>query len=176
MTHAWVIVLAIGCGGDGPGDDCPGFSDVVGGTFAREPGKLVWTLEVASMPAELTMNREEVPDFVLEFGWGVDIDTNGDGERDWEVAAQHFKMPGLERITNDPLTVTQEGLWRVVGAGASLSGLVDARLDGTTFTFELDESEDPDLVNITSESQSTWTTFYLPGDSVLDQCKDTYRP
>jgi hypothetical protein len=175
MKHAWMLVTLLACSGDGPGAGCPGFTEIVDGTFSRMATQLTWTLEVASIPPEFTFDRTGIPSFVLEYGWGVDVDTNGDNQRDWEVAAKHFKLDGAERVTTDPLSITQENLWRVAGAGASLAGSVNASLAGSTFTFQLDMSEDPDLANITTASQSTWTTFHQRGMNLSDQCADQFE-
>jgi hypothetical protein len=170
--RAWFVLGAIGCGGGG-GDtgNCPGFATIRDGTFTREGTTLTWTLEVAELPAQLDFDREGIPNFVLEYGWMIELDSNNDGEPDWEVAAKHFKMDRAP-VTAAILDVAQVDLWLEFGAGGSIAGSADARISGNTFTFVVDEDEDPDLVNIVNPKQSSYTTFHQLGSSILDQCSD----
>src|SRR5690348_12636812 len=140
----WWLVLLAACGGGSSSDDCPAFVSIVDGSFTRTQTTLTWTLEVADLPPTLTFDRDGVPSFVEEYSWGIDIDSNRDGTRDWEVAAKHFKMDVAEHVAA-PLDVLQVDLWRVEGAAATISGDADASIAGTTFTFTVDANQDPDL-------------------------------
>ena len=174
--RAWWLLFSIGaCGGGGGGGDsgnCPGFATIVDGTFSRSSTTLTWTLEVEELPATLEFDREDTPSFVLEYGWGIDLDVDGDGERDLEVAAKHFKMDVAPHV-EPPLAVLQTDLWRIEGPAATLTGFADASIAGNTFTFTVEEDEDAGLALVTDPAQSTFTTFFLIGPSGLDQCTDS---
>jgi hypothetical protein len=179
MKPAWLLILgALGCGSsstgdDGPDGECPDFTRIAGGTFARTPATLTWTLEVEGLPTALTFDRTGLPSFALEYSWGIEIDSNVDGETDWEVSAKHFRTAGPERI-GDALSNTQQDLWRIDGPAGTIAGSVDASVSGATFTFTVEASEDPDLANVTDASQSAWTTFHQFGPALGDRCEDRF--
>lgn len=171
-----LLTLAlIGCGGDG--GSCPEYVQIVGGDFTRTGTTLTWTMEVAGIPETLTFDREGVPANIAEYDWEINVDADGDSATDLELSIVHYRRTDApETITGDILSVTQEGLWEVFGAGASLAGSIDASLAGTTFTFTVDESEHAALATVTDASQSTWTTFHRYGPSITDQCEDSFQP
>lgn len=168
--RAWWIVVVAACGG-GSSSDCPAFTSLVDGTFSRTPTTLTWTIEVEELPAELTFDREGVPDFVEEYAWAAEVDSDGDGTDDWEVSATHFKTADPEQVAA-PLSVLQVDLWQIQGAAASIAGSADATIAGNTFTFTVDAGEDPDLANITAPGQSSYRTFHQFGPALSDQCSD----
>jgi len=167
------VVCLVGCGSSGGGEtgNCPPFATIVSGSFVRLGPTLTWRLEVEEMPAELDFDREGIPNFFLEYGWAVELDTDNDGVKDWEVAAKHFKLDGPP-VTAPPLDVLQVDLWEEFGAGGSIAGSADAIVDGNAFVFTVEEDEEADLVNLVDDSQSSYTTFHQLGSSILDQCSD----
>jgi len=172
MRAVWCFVIALGCGG---GDsDCPDFAQIRGGTFSRTADTLTWTLEVAGIPAELTFDQSAVPSFVEEYSWGVDIDANGDGTHEWEVAAKHYKMDGPERMVTDVIGATQTDLWRIEGAAGTIAGSLDATLSGNTFTFTLDAGEDAGLDMVQASSKFVYRTAYQHG-GLTDRCEDSFE-
>ncbi|MCW5802237.1 MAG: hypothetical protein KIT31_07600 [Deltaproteobacteria bacterium] len=180
MRTAWIVLgtSLLGCGGGGGGGgggNCPAFATIVDGRFARTGTTLTWTLEVEELPPELPFDRDGIPSFVLEYGWTVEIDADGDGTEDLEVSAMHFKTDAPPR-TAPPLSVLQVNLWTVDGAVSSITGSADATIAGNTFTFTVEESEDPALAGVTAPSQSVYATFHQVGPSITDQCRDRYSP
>jgi hypothetical protein len=129
-------------------------------------------LEVADMPPSLTFNQADVPPYVMEYEWGVDLDSDRDGETDLQVAVTHFRESGAEITTGDVLAVTGEDLWTVSGAALTISGRIDVTITGNVFRLEADAAEDPSLALVTDRSQSTWTTFHKFGRDLKDQCED----
>lgn len=173
MRAAWCFVVAIGCGG-GEGSNCPEFAQIQGGTFSRTADTLTWTLEVAAIPAELTFDQSEVPSYVEEYSWSVDIDANGDGTRELEIAAKHYKRDGPERTVTDLVTATMNNLWRIEGPVATIVGLADVTLSGSTFTFAIDSDEDDGLDLVTPSSKFVWRTTYQYG-RLGDRCEDSFE-
>ncbi len=171
--RTWGLLILVGCsGGSGNGGNCPAYATIVDGSFTRSGSTLTWTLEVEEIPAQMTFDQAAVMDFVQEYNWGIDLDSNRDGQRDWQVSATHFKMGGTEQMTADPLSIAQVDLWKIAGPGATVAGDASATLAGNTFTFTVDDGEDPDLVNIVDADQSTFETFTQFGAALTDQCSD----
>jgi hypothetical protein len=163
-----------GCGGSN--SSCPPFTRIVAGDFSRTADRLSWTLEVAEIPAALTFNQADVPAFIQEYSWAVDLDSDRDGQTDLSVAITHYRDSGAAEITtNDILSVTSEDLWTVSGPVSSTSGSIDATISGNTFRLEVDVAEDPGLALVTERGQSTWTTFHQFGSNLGDQCEDRLR-
>lgn len=181
MRQAWVLAtvvlcaLSIGCGGgggdDGPGDSCPAFVRIVDGTFNLTATELTWTLEVDDIPATLTFDQTDVVPNVLEYAWGVDVDTDGDGMENWEISASHFRFDGPEKEL-PPLMGTMNALWEREGAAGVLAGPIDITLSGTTFTFVVPVDEEPGLADITESSQMVYFTHYQYGRTYQDNCTD----
>ena len=160
-------------GGGGAGSDCPGFARIVAGEFGRTGDRLWWTLEVAEIPAALTFNQADVQPFVMEYDWGVDVDSDSNGDTDLRVAVTHFRESGVAEVsTGDILSVTSEDLWTVSGPASSASGGIDVTITGNTFRMETDVAEDPGLALVTARGQSTWTTFHKYGPGLAEQCED----
>jgi hypothetical protein len=130
---------------------------------------------VAEIPAQLTFNRVGIPPDVLEYGWGVDIDADKNGETELRAQVTHFRQASAEVMTGDILSVTGEALWTVFGAGSTMSGTIIAALNGNTFRLEVDVAEDPKLAAVTSRAQSTWTTFHKYGPGLTEQCEDSLK-
>lgn len=185
MRQAWVLAtamlcaLTIGCGDsgsgdggdDGGGDGCPPFVQIIDGSFTRSATQLSWTLEVEDMPATLTFDQTEVRPNILEYVWGIDIDTTGDGMEDWEVSAKHYRFDGPEKEL-PPLMGTQNALWRVQGPAGTLTGLIEATLVDTTFTFTVDIDEEAGLEEVTESSRMIYFTSYQYGPTFMDTCSD----
>jgi hypothetical protein len=168
-----LVGLVAGCGGGGgSGSSCPPFAQIVAGDFGQTGARLWWTLEVAEIPAMLTFNQAAVGADFMEYRWAVDLDSDRNGEPDLQVAVMHFKQSGAEIIARDILSVTQEDLWAVTGAGTSTIGSIDVTLTANTFRFEVDVAEDPGLALVTERGQSTWTTYHRFGAGLGDQCQD----
>lgn len=168
-----VTVAGVGACGGGSGSDCPGFAQIVAGDFGRTGDRVWWTLEVAGVPATLTFNQADVQPFVLEYDWGVDIDSDDNGATDLRVAVMHFRQSGAAEITTgDILSVTSENLWTVSGPASTASGNIDVTITGNTFRLEADVTEDPSLALVTVRGQSTWTTFHKFGPGLAEQCED----
>jgi len=177
-TAIGMLATAVGsgaCGGGGSGTSCPPFAQIVGGSFSRTADRLSWTLEVAEMPATLTFNQADVPEFILEYDWGVDLDSDRNGQTDLRVAVRHARESGAEITTGDILSVASADLWTVAGPVSSTSGSIDASITGNTFLLEVDAAEDPGLALVTERGQSTWTTFHEFGPGLGDQCRDQLR-
>jgi len=172
----WLGLVAA-CGGGSGGGGCPDFATITGGTFTRTGTDLVWTLDVAAI-STVTFNQATVPDNVLEYRWGIDLDSNGDGSTDLRVAATHFKPPAAAEVTTaDVLSQTQEDVWQVMSNGAaSAVGNVTVTLAGNRFTFATNDREDAALAAVTDVAQSTWKTNYFEGPNFDDQCDDSFRP
>ncbi len=169
MRVALLFVFAIGCG-----DDCPDFTQIQGGTFSRTADALTWTLQVASIPAELTFDQADVPTFVEEYKWGVDIDANGDGTYELQVMTNHYKVQGPERVVTDIVTASQTALWRVEGAVGTIIGGATATISDNTFTFVVLEMEDASLMGVQpSTSRFVWRTGYQYGP-IGDRCEDSF--
>lgn len=165
------MLCAIGCGGGSGGGDCPAFTTIVDGSFARSGTTLTWQMELDDLPAQLEFDREGIPSFVLEYGWIIEIDADGDGTHELEVSATHFKVDGPPR-TAAPLDVLQTALWTVQGPASTISGSADAVIVGNVFQFAVEEDEDPALANVTQQTQSRYTTFHQRGPKLGDQCAD----
>ena len=103
-----------GCGGtsnvsdDGPIlRECPGFTNIVNGTFARDGDELTWTLELEAIPERFLLNQTSVPDNGGEYGWEVELDGDRDGVHELSVSVQRFKFAGNpQEWTSDILRVT----------------------------------------------------------------------
>ncbi len=163
----FVCAFAIGC------DDCPDFTKIEGGSFSRTADTLTWTLEVAAIPAELTFDQADVPAFVEEYKWGVDIDAEGDGTYELAVLANHFKMEGPERVVTDIPSAAQTALWRVEGPASTIVGGATTTISGNTFTFVVLEAEDAGLVTVQPTSKFVWRTAYQHG-GLDDRCEDSF--
>jgi hypothetical protein len=173
LTALAVGLAGCGGGGSNPNSSCPPFAQIVGGDFGETGDALWWTLEVAALPDTMTFNRAEVPDNVLEYRWAVDLDIDGNGETDLQLAAAHWKAPNAAEIAvSDILAATQEDLWSVSGAGGAKIGSVDATLTGTTFRFEAAVSAAPGLAAIGDRDQMTWTTRYQ--STASERCEDRW--
>jgi hypothetical protein len=172
MRHIW-LVLAIGACGGGSESSCPAFATVTGGTFARAGTDLTWTLAVESI-GTLTFNK--APANVLEYRWGVDLDSTRDGVADLRVAANYFVRDGqAEMMTADVLSMTQEDVWRVEPSGAAIAvGSVTVTQAGNTFTFVTNDREDAALAGVTDASQSTWIASWF--EDLENNCEDTFEP
>jgi hypothetical protein len=168
-----VSVLGAGACGAGGKSSCPAFAQIVGGEFGQTGDRLWWTLEVAEMPPTLTFNQADVPAYIMEYEWAVDLDADRNGAPDLRVAVTHVRESGApETVTADILSVTSEDLWTVAGPVSSTSGSIDVTLTGNTFRMEAAVAQDPGLAQITARAQSTWTTFHKFGRNLGDQCED----
>jgi hypothetical protein len=128
------------------------------------------------MPATLTFDQAGVQPDHLEYQWAVDIDSSNAGSPDLRAAVTHFRRSGAaETRTGDVLAVTQQDLWNAMGATSTATGVVDVTLTGNVFRFEVDVTEDARLAQVTSRSQSTWTTYYQFGPAPTDLCEDSLR-
>lgn len=171
-----MVVLLGACGGE-DGGSCPSYMQIAGGEFSRTPTRLTWAMELAGAPDMVTFDQADVPPFVMEYEWSIEIDVDNDATTDLNASINHFRqMNAPETITADVLSLTTEGLWTVEGAGVVMSGDIFVSVAGNTFTFEIEQSEDPGLANVTEGSQSTWKTFHKFGPKLDDQCEDSYRP
>jgi hypothetical protein len=174
----WILIASLlaACGGS-DGGSCPEYMQISNGTFSKTPTTLTWTLEVVALPATLTFNQADVPTNYREYQWGVEIDTDHNGEPNFEVSATHSRQNGAaEIVTGDILSVTQEDLWTVQGNAEFASGDITASLSGNTFTFSVLVSEDPGLADVTDVGQSTWITSSVSGSGLSDQCTDSWKP
>lgn len=172
----WIILLGLvaACGSDG---GCPPYMTIKGGTFAKTSTALTWTLEVESLPATLTFDQANVPANFLEYEWGVELDSDGNGAPDFKVSASHARRDGApETVTADILGATQQDLWREQSGASVQIGDATASLAGTTFTFSVLLSEDAGLAAITDARQSTWVTYHVSGPGAGDQCSDSWQP
>ena len=175
MRTMLALVCFAGCGGDGSSSGCPAFAAITNGTFTRTGTDLVWTLEVEAM-SPITFDHEDAPANVLEYRWGVDLDSNRDGTVDLRVAASHFRRSGAPAVTtSNVLDVTQEDVWGVAPmGGAAIVGSAMATLVDRTFTFTTNDREDAGLAGVTDASQSTWITYYYR--TFEDNCDDAFTP
>jgi hypothetical protein len=170
-----------GCGGDGATTSgCPAFTSIVAGDFARMSGNLVWTMQVAKMPDAFTFNQMTTPDNMTEYEWAVDVDADQDGRRDLSVALMHFRFPGSQPMTvraSNLVFAAQQNLWSFESASReTVIGPATASLDGDTLRFEVQESEDARLAQVTTRDQSTWRTRYQFGPGQADFCGDALPP
>lgn len=173
MTATVLMVAA--CGGD-DGSDCPAYANIVGGTFARTGAMTTWTMELEELPATLPFDQTDVPANVLEYEWAIDLDPDSDGERDLELAVQHFRFSNATEMEKPILAGTQQDLWTITGPSGSISGDITATIAGNVITFVVEDSEDPMLPMVTMASQGTWSTFTKFGAALGDQCEDTFKP
>jgi hypothetical protein len=171
---AWLAVLVAtvtACFDDGT---CPASSRIMSTTFAREGTTLSWTLEVESLPDAIMIDRPDVKNTLLEYHWGVSLDSTRDGRPDLEVSLSHFKLGDRpRRVARAEIPERlQASVWRVDASGGSLIGPADVRLDSNTFLLSVMESIAPELVNVTEESQVTWRTHIASGDGG-ESCTDS---
>jgi hypothetical protein len=155
---------------------CPGFSRILGGTFTRTDSTLIWTMELESMPSELTFNRAVVPDNMLDYAWQIDVNADNAGIADLMVSAQHFKEPGKpEKTSNDIVGMIDHDLMKIDVAAnqANSIGSFDVTLEGNQFTFSLPIATATELETVTSSAQSTWISMYRYG-AVAEFCIDTW--
>ncbi len=97
--------------------------------------------------------------FSLEYAWMVELDVDGDGMHDLEVAATHFKEDREPRFA-DPISVLQSDLWRREGAAGSITGSASLALAGNTITLTTDDDEEPDLALIVGKAQAAYVTQF----------------
>lgn len=175
MVPSWLrslagltLLLAVGCDsngdGGGGGSSCPDFTQITGKSFSRGADSLTWTLTVKDLPAELPFNRPDVPQYVLEYSWGVHVDPEGDGTYDFHLAATNYADG--EEVTGDILSNTQQDLWAVEGAVGVITGDITVTIDGNTFTFTVATSEDPALSGVTEASGHRFEALYHDGTEV----------
>ena len=176
MRRIWLLGILAACSGDGGGDNCPAYANIVGGTFARSGAMTSWTMELESLPATLPFDQADVPANVLEYRWAIDLDTNSDGTADLQLAVQHFRMSGATELEKDVIAGTQQDLWTVMGAAGSLSGDITASVAGNVITMVVQDAEDTKLPMVTAASQGSWLTFTKFGMSLGDQCEDEFHP
>lgn len=128
------------------------------------------------MPATLLFDQTEVPNFVLEYDWTVEIDATGDGMTDLEASVKHFRMSGAPETEKPILQGTQQDLWRIMGAAGVLSGDITASIAGNTITFVIEDAEDPLLPIVTTAAQGKLVTYTMFGPSIItDYCEDEFR-
>lgn len=177
MTLSWrrwlvglTLALAAGCdsngdgGGGGSGaSSCPDFTQITGKSFSPGADSLSWTLTVKDLPAELSFNRPDVPQYVLEYRWGVHLDPDGDGTEDLLVALTHYADG--DEVTGDILSHTQQDLWAKEGALGSITGDITVTIEDDTLTFTVATSEDPALSSVTESSGHRFETLYHDGTS-----------
>jgi hypothetical protein len=177
MRYVLVLLMAAcGGGGDGEPAGCPDFATIADGTFARTGSDLTWTMDVVAI-GELTFDRDVTPELVVEYRWGVDIDSNDDGTVDLRVATQHSKMSSTPATTTDIAGHTRTELLQVLPNGVSAAvGRATMTLAGNRFTFTTNDREDPALAMVTDTAQSTWITYHFTGPRFDDTCSDTFKP
>jgi len=125
----------------------------------------------------ITFDKATVPDSVLEYRWGIDLDSNRDGVTDLRVAVTHFKRSAAPVTTADVIGQTQQDLWGVASSGGAIAiGDVDVTLAANRFTFTTNDREDAALAGVTDAAQSTWLTSYFEGPNLDDACSDTFTP
>jgi hypothetical protein len=164
------------CSGGGSGGSCPSYASITGGSFVRTGADLVWTLDVEGLPA-VTFNKPDVPESVLEYRWGVELDGNRDGATDLRVAATHYKTSAPSVTSADVVANTQHDVWQVTSSGVGvIVGDADVTVAGTRFTFATNDREDPALANITDAGQATWFAYVFEGPSFDDVCEDSFTP
>jgi hypothetical protein len=159
---AAVALALAGCGGGGGASSCPPFTQIVAGDFGRTDDTIWWTLEVEALPETLKFDEAGLPEGVLEYSWGVDLDSDRDHETDLSVSLVHFKYVGAttEVVTGDILSQTKADLWKVSGTSSQKIGNFDATISGSTFRFETGVAADPGLATVTDRAQMLWTTYY----------------
>ena len=169
---------ATGCGGgesesNGPAE-CPGFSRIVSGGFQRTADHLTWTFELESMPSELVLNRPAVPEGMIDYGYQINVDADGDGEYDHALSLAHDKHSGeAEATTTDILGSTDHDVLRFSGNTGTVVGTFEAGISGNAFTFDLDVSSVPEFASVVSAEQCFWTLVYRFG-GLADVCSDRW--
>lgn len=167
VLTALFLVLASGCDPDGKGGgsggdggsgpaDCPAFTRISGADFSMTADQLVWTLTVQELPAELTFNRPFVPEFVLEYQWGVRVDPDNDGTEDYLVSVNHYAQG--DEVSGDILGHTTHEVGGIDGALIVSIDSIAATIDGTTFTFTVDPASDPGLAGVSASSGHRFET------------------
>lgn len=165
MRRAAIAALGLalaGCGGGGGDSTCPPFTKIVAGDFGLTDDTIWWTLEVEALPATLTFNRAGLPDGIVDYSWGVDLDSDRDHVTDLSASLTHYKPAGAaEIVTGDILSVTHPNLWKVSATSSMKIGDFVPSITGNTFRFEASLAADPGLAMITDRAQILWTTEYV---------------
>ncbi|CAN5504232.1 hypothetical protein BH11MYX1_BH11MYX1_50020 [soil metagenome] len=124
-------------------------------------------------PSNLTSDQETVPANVLEYSWGVQIDTGSDGTFDWEVALKHFRTDGAApHMEASATTVGQANLWEVTPTTGSIAG--SATVAATTNGFALGIFSDaaPGIEDITFAGSTFRFATHYQRNGGLDYCED----
>ena len=68
---------------DPPSDYLPEYIDIVGADSRLEGETLTATIYLRGIPEELTVNRDGVESYNLEYSWSVEIDVEGESRVEW---------------------------------------------------------------------------------------------
>lgn len=175
--RAWVIagVLLVGCGGDdgGGSGSCPAFATVTSGDVHVDSTALTFTLHLAAAPTGLTFDQETVPANVLEYSWGVAIDTESDGTDDWEVSLKHFHADGTPpHVEASATSGGQTNLWEVTPTTGTIAGSATSAATSDGLAFGITSNAAPGISDITLDGSTfTFQTHYQRNGG-LDYCED----
>ena len=78
---------------DPPSDHLPEHIDIVGADSSLEGETLTATIYLRGIPEELTVNRDGVESYNLEYSWSVEIDVEGDSGG--EYGPKRVQIDGL---------------------------------------------------------------------------------
>ncbi len=175
----WLPLLSAACGGgggeggggDGGGSDCPAFARIEEGSFSRIDVSLAWRITIEEMPAALTFDQEAVQDNRLEYEWSALVDAQSDGTDDYRISVLHFKTGRGGETTGEILENTQQNVWRIVGATASVEADAVVNVDGRTFVLAVREDEMPGLAASVDGARHHYHSWY---DDGVDPCEDEF--
>lgn len=97
-------------------DGLPGEIDLLGGGAVLSGELLIVTLRLADLPDTLRVDRAETEPDIMEVGWIVNLDLEGDGQEDLQAGVFQFKTSGeSEReisLSGDPYSWAQVSLFQ----------------------------------------------------------------
>ncbi|HEY4055236.1 MAG TPA: hypothetical protein VGM39_01465 [Kofleriaceae bacterium] len=173
--RAWVIagVLLVGCSGSDDGGDCPAFAKIVSGDIHIDSTALTFALHFEAAPSDLTFDQEAVPANVLEYSWGVQIDTEGDGKFDWEVSLKHFHGDGTpSHVEASPTAGGQANLWEVTPTSGSIAGSATAAATTDGLALGIQSNAAPGIKDITLDGSKFRIETHYQHGSGADYCED----
>lgn len=149
------------------GDVANSFIDITGGMIEqKEAGSLYCEISLAEIPPTLLFNSAEIEENAVEYDWAFNIDLDGNGENDYSISLNNFKLDGSQEAHLSIAKGCARQLYKISGQSASTVGDVEIQVKQKKNTLQIALNQIPDDLILTNNSKISIRSEYFKSDKV----------
>lgn len=153
---------------DEKGDIPYGFMDITEASVLVFEHELAFVVTFAALPSKLIFNNPNLKRMSLEYSWSVEIDQEGDGQNDFSLSIDRYKMSDDSPVEAPVMNYVQTGVWKIDQEGGGTMTEIPLLVDwkGNTVIFRVRKNEEALFGQVTENSKISFSTYYDDGRTV----------